>query len=270
MNQFERFKKYFFNFPDLGLQIDAGKAGIDGEISQGLEGRLEKAFKGIDDIENGKIMNPDEGRMVGHYWLRAPELAPSVEIAGEIESTIGEIKKFASEVHTGKIAPEGGGIYSDVVVVGIGGSALGSQFVSTALGTGMDAMRLFFMDNTDPDGMDRIFESLGDNIGRTLVVVISKSGGTVETRNGMEEVKAYFERKKLNFFQNAVAVTQQGSKLDCMATGQGWLKTFPLWDFVGGRTSVLSAVGLLPLALQGLDIDGLLSGAGPKHIRKVV
>src|SRR4029079_9734423 len=57
------------------------------------------------------------------------------------------------------------------------------------------------------------------------------------------------------------AVAGVGSKLDQTATSEGWLARFPMWDWVGGRTSELSAVGLVPAALQGIDIDGLLAGA---------
>src|SRR6185369_5019153 len=61
--------------------------------------------------------------------------------------------------------------------------------------------------------------------------------------------------------QHAVAVTQAGSDLDKVAVAEGWVTRFPMWDWVGGRTSELSAVGLLPAALQGFDIDSMLSGA---------
>ncbi|NBQ25921.1 MAG: glucose-6-phosphate isomerase, partial [Verrucomicrobia bacterium] len=63
------------------------------------------------------------------------------------------------------------------------------------------------------------------------------------------------------FARHAVAVTSDGSQLDQVARQQGWLEVFPMWDWVGGRTSELSAVGLLPAALQGLDIQAMLAGA---------
>jgi glucose-6-phosphate isomerase len=99
-------------------------------------------------------------------------------------------------------------------------------------------------------------------LGRTLCVVISKSGGTKETRNGMLEAEAAWTAAGLPFARHAVAITGEGSELDRFASGRGWLNRFPMWDWVGGRTSELSAVGLLPAALQGLDITGLLAGAG--------
>src|SRR5213079_1302521 len=95
----------------------------------------------------------------------------------------------------------------------------------------------------------------------TLTVVISKSGGTKETRNGMVEAAARFTGLQFDFPKNAVAVTGIGSDLDRHAEKNGWLTRFPMHDWVGGRTSVMSAVGLVPAALEGFDIDQFLAGA---------
>ena len=94
-------------------------------------------------------------------------------------------------------------------------------------------------------------------MGKTLVIVISKSGGTKETRNGMLEIQAAYEEAGLTFANQAVAVTGEDSNLDQVAKAEGWMQRFHMWDWVGGRTSVTSAVGLLPAALQGFDIDDL-------------
>jgi glucose-6-phosphate isomerase len=122
-------------------------------------------------------------------------------------------------------------------------------------------MSLYCFDNTDPDGMDKVLAHLGGKLGRTLCLVISKSGGTKETRNGMLEAEAAYANAGLNFGRHTVAVTSKGSELDKYAVSKEWIRRFPMWDWVGGRTSELSAVGLLPAALQGLDIDGMLDGA---------
>jgi glucose-6-phosphate isomerase len=147
------------------------------------------------------------------------------------------------------------------LVIGIGGSALGPQFVADALGSHNDPMRPWFFDNTDPDGFDRVLGELAPNLFETLVVVISKSGGTKETRNGMLEAQRAFTAAGLHFPNQAVAVTGLDSELDRTAVTEGWLARFPMWDWVGGRSSVTSAVGLLPAALQGIDIDAFLEGA---------
>jgi glucose-6-phosphate isomerase len=106
-----------------------------------------------------------------------------------------------------------------------------------------------------------VLAEIGSDLEQTLTIVISKSGGTVETRNGMLEAAAAYEKAGLSFERHAVAITGVGSKLHETAKKDGWLATFPMWDWVGGRTSVTSAVGLLPAALQGLDIEEFLQGA---------
>src|SRR5256886_15471430 len=122
-------------------------------------------------------------------------------------------------------------------------------------------MDVYFLDNTDPDGMDKVLSQIDSEFGETLCLVISKSGGTKETRNGMLEAKAAYERAGLDFGKHAVAVTGADSELDRYAREHGWQRRFPMWDWVGGRTSVMSAVGLLPMALEGFDIDNFLAGA---------
>jgi len=222
---------------------------------------MQKAFSAMTDLERGAIANPDENRMVGHYWLRNPDLAPTPEISAEINATVSSIEAFAADVRTGKVQGSAGP-FKNILLIGIGGSALGPQFVSNALSSPVtDTAHLFILDNTDPDGIDRVIARIGTELGRTLCVVISKSGGTKETRNGMLEAKFAYEQKGMAFGEHAVAVTQSGSELDKYAIQNNWIKRFPMWDWVGGRTSELSAVGLLPAALQGFDIRRILLGA---------
>jgi len=256
-----RFKKYFYQNSELGLALDVSRIPFPDTFLATMEKPLQRAFADMAALEKGAIANPDENRMVGHYWLRAPQLAPTKELANEISSTLTAIKDFAAKVHSGAITgPKGK--FTHLLVVGIGGSALGPQFVTHALGQpGKDKMAVSFFDNTDPDGIDYVLASLAGKLPETLVVVISKSGGTVETRNGQVEAAAAFKAAGLNFAKHFVAVTGAGSKLDQTSQKEGWLARFPMWDWVGGRTSELSAVGLLPAALQGIDIDSLLAGA---------
>ena len=128
-------------------------------------------------------------------------------------------------------------------------------------------MDIFFFDNTDPEGFDRVFQRIGEGLPQTLVIVVSKSGGTKKTRNGMVEAEAKFATNGLQFPRHAVAVTGVGSNLDKHAGANGWLARFPMPDWIGGRTSVMSAVGLLPMALQGFDIDAFLAGAAAMDAR---
>ena len=121
-------------------------------------------------------------------------------------------------------------------------------------------MSLCVLDNTDPEGLDLAIEALG-SLQDALVIVISKSGGTPETRNGMLEVERACKQQGLAFAPRAIAVTTPGSLLDKKAAADGWLQRFPMWDWVGGRTSITSAVGLLPGALLGMDVRAFLAGA---------
>ena len=256
-----RYQQYCTEYPTLGLSVDISRVDFPESFLTTMAAPLQRAFVAMAELEKGSIANPDEQRMVGHYWLRAPQLAPTPALAAEIEQTLTAVRSFAAEVHAGRVAGHGG-VFRQVLVIGIGGSALGPQFVAKALGQpGGDRLKPYFFDNTDPDGMDVVLAELRGQLGQTLAVVISKSGGTPETRNGMLEAKAAYERAGLVFAQHAVAVTGTGSALSQTAARDGWLKTFPMWDWVGGRTSETSAVGLLPAALQGLDIDGFLAGA---------
>jgi glucose-6-phosphate isomerase len=257
----ERFQKYHTAFPSVGLALDLSRMKVDDAFFAGMEAPVQQAFAAMAALEKGAVANPDEKRMVGHYWLRNPALAPTPEIAAEITRALAQIQAFASRIHSGAIAGAGGA-FRNFLLVGIGGSALGPQFVANALGDPRtDKLRPHFFDNTDPDGMDRVIATLGADLNRTLCIVISKSGGTKETRNGMLVAQEAYEKAGLHFGHHCVAVTTQGSDLDKVAEKGQWLERFPMWDWVGGRTSELSAVGLLPAALQGLDITGMLSGA---------
>jgi glucose-6-phosphate isomerase len=256
-----RFQKYFLRYDDLDFSIDISRMRFADGFFEQMKPLIEKAFAAMRELEAGAIANPDEKRMVGHYWLRDSKLAPTPELRADIDDTNARIKQFAAEIHAGRIAPEKGDRFKHVLLVGIGGSALGPQFINDALGRASDPLDIYFLDNTDPDGFDRVFARIGGHIAHTLTVVISKSGGTKETRNGMLEAAAAYEQAGLSFGKHAVAVTGPGSELDKYAEKNGWLTRFPMHDWVGGRTSVMSAVGLVPAALQGFDIDQFLAGA---------
>ena len=257
----QSYNQSLVRYPKLSFSIDFSLMDIPAGFAGPLEGKISKAFSDISAIEAGAIANPDEQRMVGHYWLRTPALAPTAELRSAITAPIAALKEFAENVHTGTIAPPSGGVFEQILLIGIGGSALGPQLVAEALGQ-FSRLPLFFFDNTDPQGIDNVVAKLRKRgLNKTLVLVISKSGGTPETRNGMLEAKAAYDGASLDFGKHAVAITGAGSKLDKYATENGFLARFPMEDWVGGRTSVLSTVGLVPAALQGIDIDSLLAGA---------
>jgi len=260
--RWQRFLRQLCRVPSIGLSVDPSRMGLDEPFLAHMGPSLERAFDAMEALERGAIANPDERRMVGHYWLRAPRLAPSPDLTREIEQTAAAVKRFAADVHTGAVRPPRAAAFSQLLCIGIGGSALGPMFVADALGDpGRDRLRPEFLDNTDPDGFARAFARLSGRLAETLVVVTSKSGGTPETRNGMLAAQAALRAQGLDLAPQAAAITQAGSVLDRQAVAEGWLARFPMWDWVGGRTSVTSPVGLLPAALQGFDVDALLAGA---------
>jgi glucose-6-phosphate isomerase len=255
----ERFRRFYFYSPELGIGIDPSRVRFGDGFLRDMEEPCRRAFAAMRDLEAGAILNPTENRRVGHYWLRAPERAPDAATRDAILEAQARVKRFAADVHSGKTRPQRAERFRRLLLIGIGGSALGPQLASDALGGPADPISLHSLDNTDPEGMDRVFDRLGPELAETLTVVISKSGGTKETRNGMLEAAARYRAAGLAFERHAAAVTQPGSGLAREA--QGWVATFPLWDWVGGRTSELSPVGLLPAALEGFDVDALLAGA---------
>jgi glucose-6-phosphate isomerase len=128
-----RFQKYFLSYDEIGFSIDISRMRFADGFFAKMQPLIEKAFTSMRELEGGAIANPDEGRMVGHYWLRNPGLAPNAQLRADIEETNARIKQFAADVQAGKIAPEKGGKFKHVLLVGIGGSALGPQFIADSL-----------------------------------------------------------------------------------------------------------------------------------------
>lgn len=257
----QRYQNWLYFHEGLGLYLDVSRMRFDDAFVDSLQPKFDKAFADMAQLEKGAIANPDENRMVGHYWLRNPDLAPTPELTQEIVQTLEQIEAFAEKVQTGGIHPPRASRFTDIISIGIGGSALGPQFVAEALAPDFPPLKLHFIDNNDPAGIDRVLNHVRNSLASTLVLVISKSGGTPEPRNGMIEVKKAYAGHNLEFAQYAVAITSVDSNLDKLAKDEGWLARFPMYDWVGGRTSEMSAVGLVPAALQGIDVRAMLDGA---------
>jgi len=104
----------------LGISLDISRMPFsDGFFAQ-MEKPMQKAFVAMAALEQGAIANTDEQRMVGHYWLRAPQLAPTRALAGEITATLAQIREFADKVHSGAISGPRGR-FTQLLVIGIGG-----------------------------------------------------------------------------------------------------------------------------------------------------
>ncbi len=150
----------------------------------------------------------------------------------------------------------------EVLVLGIGGSSLGGRAVYEALGRPPElrrGRRLHFPDNSDPWRLAHLLDTLDPH--RTVAIAISKSGGTVETAASLLIVRDWLRRAGTTLRDHLILVTDpaRGSLRELAATED--LPTLPIPPNVGGRFSVLTAVGLLPAALAGLDVRGLVRGA---------
>ncbi|MEB3319859.1 MAG: glucose-6-phosphate isomerase [Cyanobium sp.] len=253
-SQWRRFCDLLWYDEALQIWLDVSRMALNPQHLKELAPRFARAFEAMDSLEAGAIANPDEQRMVGHYWLRTPELAPDRQAADHIADEVTRIQAFCREQLTA-------GRFTDVLWIGIGGSGLGPLLMVRALGVEGHGLPLHFIDNVDPQGISRTLAALGDRLTTTLLVVVSKSGSTPEPRIGMEQVRARLENLGGSWQAQAVAVTMIGSHLDQLAQSEGWLARFDMFDWVGGRTSITSAVGLLPAGLIGADIESFLAGA---------
>ena len=116
-----RFKTHFYHNAELGVSLDVSRMPFPDEFLVQMAPKMEQAFADMAALEKGAIANPDEQRMVGHYWLRTPSLAPTPELRTAILDTLIRIVDFAAQVHSGKIAgPKGK--FKNLLVIGIGGS----------------------------------------------------------------------------------------------------------------------------------------------------
>uniref|UniRef100_A0A0G4HDB2 Glucose-6-phosphate isomerase n=1 Tax=Chromera velia CCMP2878 TaxID=1169474 RepID=A0A0G4HDB2_9ALVE len=208
---------------------------------------------------SGKKINSTEGRAVLHTALRAPA-DTVVEVDGknvipDVHTVLNRMKRFAESVRRGDIVGHTGKVMKDVVCIGIGGSYLGPEFVFEALRTEEEAVaaasgrRLRFLANVDPIDVKRALEGLMPET--TLVVIVSKTFTTAETMMNARTVKAWL----LQSLRSEAAVSKHmvAVSTNIHATSEFGVNpdhVFGFWDWVGGRFSVCSAVGILPLALQ--------------------
>jgi glucose-6-phosphate isomerase len=257
----QRFQALLWYDSNLGIWLDPSRMALNSEDLHHLAPGFSSAFAAMDALEDGVVANRDEERQVGHYWLRDPELAPTPDLQHLIRSEINGLETFGREVREGQRTAPTGTPFTDVLWIGIGGSGLGPLLMVKALQRVGQGLPLHFFDNVDPQGMSATLASLGPRLLTTLVVVVSKSGGTPEPRLGMQQARARVEAMGGSWPEQAVAITMQGSQLDQLACRESWLARFDMPDWVGGRTSITSAVGLLPAALIGADLRAFLDGA---------
>ncbi len=224
-------------------------------------------------LYNGDIINTGEKRMVLHHLTRG-QLGNAVNADGVNKRTFYEaqrkaIKDFADKVHSGALKNEKGEKYTTVCQIGIGGSDLGPRALYIALENWAKANKKFNMDahfisNVDPDDAAAVLDSL--DIAKTIFVLVSKSGTTLETLTNESFVKSYLKKAGLTAAKHMIAVTSETSPL---ASNPDYMAAFFMDDFIGGRYSSTSAVGgaILSLAFTPEVFADILSGAAAEDAR---
>jgi len=180
---------------------------------------------------------PEIGNRLG--WLTISE--PMLEHAGDLNDFVEGVKADG---------------FTDAALLGMGGSSLGPEVIRRSFGEIPDGLTLHVLDSTDPGAVLDLESNV--DLAKTLFIVSSKSGGTVET---LSHMRYFYERTGGNGSQFA-AVTDPGSGLVDLARERGFRRVFENDPDIGGRYSVLSYFGLVPAALMGVDVESLLEGAG--------
>lgn len=213
---------------------------------------------------SGAHVNQTEDRAALHTAARqfsdTPVYDNGHDVIAEIKTVREQIKFFTEAVHRGEIKGSTGMPFRDIVVVGIGGSYLGTEFIATALeGLADKGVALHFLSNVDIDNFGRIASRIVAET--TLWIVISKSYTTSETMANLHQAKSFMRERGLKPEEHLVTVTSKGSPGDDSENPA--LATFHMFDYIGGRYSVTSAVGGVPLGLYlGWDrFERLLKGA---------
>ncbi|MCH9617501.1 MAG: Glucose-6-phosphate isomerase [Chlamydiia bacterium] len=216
-------------------------------------------FTKMEKMQDMQVMNfvtgcKSEDRRVGHTAIRASTLSKNAskeakEASKESAVEMEKLTKFISQTAE----------YKHMVVCGIGGSYLGALAISKALkGLHATERTLHFASNIDPDKIATILDEI--DLEKTIVAVISKSGGTMEIKAQEIMLRHHFEAKGLNTKEHFIMVTGKGSPMDNPLV---YKEIFYMWDFIGGRYSVSSMVGAVPVAfMSGMDVwKDFLKGA---------
>jgi len=233
------------------------------------EVHLKEAISGYFD---GEIINKTENRAVLHTALRAPENAvvnvDGQNIIPEINEVKSKIKAFTNEIVNGVRKGFTGKSFTDVVNIGIGGSDLGPAMVVEGLQFYKNHLNVHFVSNVDGDHVNEIIKKL--NPETTLFVIVSKTFTTQETLTNSETIRTWFLKsaKQEDVAKHFVAVSTNIKNVT--AFGINADNVFPMWDWVGGRFSLWSAVGLsISLAVGFDNFDKVLKGANEmdKHFK---
>ena len=212
----------------------------------------------------GDIINETEGRAVLHTALRAPKsekvYVDGNDVIPEVYKVKDKIKKFTNQIVNGELKGYTNKSFTDVVNIGIGGSDLGPAMVVEALGFYKNHLNTHFVSNVDGDHVNEIIKKL--NPETTLFVIVSKTFTTQETLSNANTIRTWFLKhgSQKDVAKHFVAVSTNIQKVKEFGIDES--NIFPMWDWVGGRFSLWSAVGLtISLAVGYEHFDKLLIGA---------
>ena len=246
--------------------VDYSKNRINQEtISLLLELASEMKLKNaIDDYFSGETINKTENRAVLHTALRSSKndtiLVDGKNIIPEIFEVKEKIKVFSENIINGSKKGYSGKTFTDVVNIGIGGSDLGPNMVVESLQYYKNHLNIHFISNVDGDHVSEVLKKI--NPETTLFVIVSKTFTTQETLTNSETIRAWFLKsaKEEHISQHFVAVSTNIQRVTDF--GIHPTNIFPMWDWVGGRFSLWSAVGLsISLAIGSDNFESLLEGA---------
>ena len=262
----ERYDK--FNSSAAGISLDYSKNRITGETVKKLLNLADamQLPKAIGEMFNGQAINKTENRPALHIALRNRSNR-EIRVEGEnitdaVNASLAKMKDFTARVHSGEFAGFTGKKLRTIVNIGIGGSFLGPKVVSDALKPYWnDGYQLAYIANVD--GTDFAETIKGLDVETTLFIVASKSFSTLETLKNAQAARAWFlaqggraDQVKHHF----VAVSTNVPA--ATAFGIEEANMFPMWDWVGGRYSLWSAIGLAQMIVLGAQtFEALLQGA---------
>ncbi len=223
-----------------------------------------KLKEAINSQFSGETINQTEGRSVLHMALRAPESADfkvdGVNVMPEIFEVKKKIEKFTNEVVNGHRTGYTGKRFTDIVNIGIGGSDLGPAMVVDALQYYKNHLTTHFVSNVDGDHVNEVIKKL--NPETTLFVIVSKTFTTQETLSNANTIKSWFLKSadEAAIAEHFVAVSTNIANVKAFGIDEN--NIFPMWDWVGGRFSLWSAVGLsISLSVGYNNFENLLKGA---------
>ncbi len=235
-----------------GLFYDFSRQRVDARTLDLLHGlaQTSRAQKYFQEMAQGKKINRSENRAALHTACRSFQAAPvrvdGHDILPDVRAVSRRVARFTEDVHSGRLTGSTGRPFEHAVVIGIGGSYLGTQFIANALQHRADpSLQIHFLSNVDPHNFGAITAAVDPET--TLWIVISKSYTTAETLANTRLAYEFMHSHGLEPARHVVTVTSKGSPGD--KPDNPVLATFHMFDFIGGRYSVTSAVGGVPISL---------------------